>query len=64
MAVRVRADGRRGEHATLTGPRALFGALALVVIGLGLIVFVSDSLPAVVAGILAITAAAFLAMRR
>jgi len=34
------------------------------VIGLGLIVFVSDSQPAVIAGILAITAAAFLAMRR
>jgi hypothetical protein len=38
-------------------------AVGLVVIGLALIVFASGSLPAVVGGIAAITAAAVLAMR-
>ena len=43
----------------------MLGAISLHRVGFGLvlIVFVSDSLAAVVIGILAITAAAFLAMR-
>ena len=63
MALCLRASGPGGEHATLTARRSLQLAIALVVAGLVLIVFVSDSLAAVVIGILAITAAAFLAMR-
>ena len=62
MARHVRADDRGGEHATLKARRGAAVAVALVVVGLALIVFASDSLVAVVAGILAITAAAFLAM--
>ena len=63
MAVCLRAEGGGREHATLIARRTTRIAIALVVLGLVLIVFASESLPAVIAGILAITAAALLAMR-
>jgi hypothetical protein len=63
VAVRLRADGHGGEHATLGERRAIRLAVALVAVGLALIVFASSSLPAVLAGIGAILVAAFLAMR-
>ena len=63
MALRLRTLGRGGEYATLIARRSTQLAILLVLVGLALIVFASDSLVAVIAGILAITVAALLAMR-
>ena len=63
MAWALRAEDRGRGDATLAARRPGTLVLALVAVGVALIVFGSDSLPAVIAGILAILAAGFVAMR-
>jgi hypothetical protein len=60
-----RVLGRDGRARALERAAVAAGeaAVALVALGLALIVLDSGSLPAVIGGILAITAAAFLALR-
>lgn len=60
MALRLQRDGRRR---TLGRKRGGWVVLGLVVVGLLLIAFGGDSLPAVIGGIAAILAAAIVAMR-
>ncbi len=63
MALRLRADSRGGLVATVGRSRPGRLVLVLVVVGVALIVFGSEWLPAVLGGILTILVAAFLAMR-